>query len=286
MDQDGDELREIKREIVESRSLVIKTNHLSSSLSADLKSISKRQQAFEKRSIYTSIASYVLFVAALLFVVKVAWDARLDTDIDVKKRAEARAEKAEAAVKELEQRNAERLQAETSAANFYELVRTGKKRDVISAWDDVRKKPLSRAELAFLGDAVEGARAELSLDSYQAGLDHVRNGRWNEAALSLQESVDLLSDGSHSPSAKLELARVLRRLGRQRDSIPILTQLSESSANKEVLDDATLLLAECLIEIQAYNDAKAALRSFVRRFPDSPLLNDAKMALADLNLKH
>ena len=34
-----DELREIKREIIESRALVIKTNNLTNALSADIKSI-------------------------------------------------------------------------------------------------------------------------------------------------------------------------------------------------------------------------------------------------------
>ena len=66
---------------------------------------------------------------------------------------------------------------------------------------------------------------------------------------------------------------------------PILVQLSESSPDREVLDDAAFLLAECFVDIQAYNDAKTTLRSFIRRFPDSPLLNDARMALADVSLK-
>ncbi|MEP7125564.1 MAG: tetratricopeptide repeat protein, partial [Byssovorax sp.] len=71
-----------------------------------------------------------------------------------------------------------------------------------------------------------------------------------------------------------------------RDAIPMLVQLSEASADKEILDDATFLLAECLIDIQAWNDAKTTLRSFIRRFPDSSFLNDARMALADISLKH
>ena len=54
---------------------------------------------------------------------------------------------------------------------------------------------------------------------------------------------------------------------------------------EQLLDDATLLLAECLIDVQAYNDARTTLRAFLRRFPDSPLVNDARTALSDLNLK-
>ena len=66
----------------------------------------------------------------------------------------------------------------------------------------------------------------------------------------------------------------------------MLVQLSEASPDKEIMDDATFLLAECLIDIQAWNDAKTTLRSFIRRFPDSPFMNDARMALADISLKH
>ena len=63
-------------------------------------------------------------------------------------------------------------------------------------------------------------------------------------------------------------------------------KLAETSADPEVLDDAAFLLAECLLDIHAWNDAKTALRSFIRRYPQSPFLNDARMALADVEAKH
>jgi TolA-binding protein len=117
------------------------------------------------------------------------------------------------------------------------------------------------------------------------GLDHVRTGRWHEAAVALEEAVRVKDTGAHVPSAKLHLAEAYRKLGRQRDAIPILSQLAEASIDKEVMDDAAFLLAECLIDVGAHNDAKTTLRAFVRRFPDSPFVNDARMALADLALK-
>ena len=48
MDDFGNELEEIRREIVESRSLSIKTNNLVNALSADVNSIAKRQQNYER----------------------------------------------------------------------------------------------------------------------------------------------------------------------------------------------------------------------------------------------
>ena len=44
-----DEVRQIKKEIVESRGLIIKTNNLVNALGADIKSIAKRQAGYERR---------------------------------------------------------------------------------------------------------------------------------------------------------------------------------------------------------------------------------------------
>ncbi|MEZ4372402.1 MAG: hypothetical protein R3B07_16365 [Polyangiaceae bacterium] len=43
MDESGRELEELRREVVESRSLTIKTNNLVNALAASLKSMAKRQ---------------------------------------------------------------------------------------------------------------------------------------------------------------------------------------------------------------------------------------------------
>ncbi|NUQ75613.1 MAG: tetratricopeptide repeat protein [Polyangiaceae bacterium] len=286
MDDFSDELREIKREIVESRGLIIKTNNLTNALAADLKSISKRQLGFERRAFWNSAGVNLLFVVVVIGVVKLAWDARIDTVEGETRGAREKIAKFEADMKELQRRNDDRTRAESAAAAFYELIRAERRQEIIDGFEALRKEPLTRAELAFFTDAVERARAELSIKSYQLGLDHIRTGRWHEAATAFEDSIKQKDSAAHSPSARLHLAKAYRKLNRQRDAIPILMQLSEASADKEVMDDATFLLAECLIDIQAWNDAKTTLRSFIRRFPDSSFINDARMALADVSVKH
>jgi len=286
MDDFDDELREIKREIVESRGLVIKTNNLTNALAADLKSIAKRQVGFERRAFWNSASANILFVVVVIGVVKLAWDARVDAVEGETKGAKAKVTTLEGELADVRKRVDDRGRAESAAAAYYELIRADRLQEVIDGFETIRKEPLSRAELAFFGDAALRARAELSIRQYQIGLDHVRTGRWHEAAVALEDSVRLKDAGAHTPSARYNLARAYRKLNRQRDAIPLLTQLSEASLDKEVIDDATFLLAECLIDIQAYNDAKTTLRSFIRRFPDSSYINDARMALADLALRH
>jgi TolA-binding protein len=286
LDDFDDELRDIKREIVESRGLIIKTNNLTNALAADLKSISRRQLGFERRAFWNSAGANLLFVVVVIGVVKLAWDARIDAVTAETSGAKQKAGKLEKDLEDARKRGDERTRAESAAAAFYELVRAERRQEIIEGFESLRKEPLSRAELAFFTDAVEKARAEISIKSYQLGLDHMRTGRWHEAAMAFEDAIQKKDTAAHTPSARLNLARAYRKLNRQRDAVPILVQLSEASPDKEVMDDATFLLAECLIDIQAWNDAKSTLRSFIRRFPDSAFINDARMALADLSLKH
>jgi TolA-binding protein len=286
MDEGGEELRDIKREIIESRGLVIKTNNLTNALAADLKSIGKRQLNFERRAFWNSAAVNVLFVLVVIGVVKFAWDSRVDAVERETKRAQARVTELSAELASLQKQADERAKAESAAAAFYELIRAGKKRELIDAYEAVRRQPLTRAEQAVFRDADARASAELSLGAYHAGLDHAQNDRWHEAVLSFEESLRFDDTAAHAPAAQLQLAKGYRHLNRQRDAIPILVKLSEASADPEILDDAMFLLAECLIDVQAWNDAKNTLRTFVRRYPKSNYINDAKMALAELSLRH
>ncbi|MBK7580896.1 MAG: hypothetical protein IPI67_11885 [Myxococcales bacterium] len=280
------ELEEVKREIVEIRSLTIKTNNLVNALAADLKSIAKRQQGLERKIWVNSATAYVVTIVVLFLGLKLAWDARLDAVRAETKGSRERIEQLEKELKATQTREESTQKTGRSASEFYDLIVNNKRREIVERFDEVAKLPLTHTERAVFEASVERSRNELSLIAYQTGLDHVRTGRWHEATQALKESLQFKPDAAHSPQAKLQLAYALRSLARQREAIPILLQISEASVDKEVMDEATLLLANCQIDIQAWNDAKNTLRSFVRRFPASSHINDAKSKLADLTLHH
>jgi TolA-binding protein len=286
MDEFGNELEEIKREIVESRSLTIKTNNLVNALAADVKSIAKRFQGYERRLTWNSATAYAVFVAIVLFSGKVILDARVDAIRAQTKDTRDLADKFEKELKILQTREEARTRAERRAAEYYALVASSKRRELIEQYDEVSHMELSRTERQLFDAALERAKNELSLIAYQTGLDHVRTARWHEAEQAFRESLGYKADAAHSPEARYQLAVTLRALGRQRDAIPMLIELSEASADKEVVDDATFLLAQCQLDIEAWNDAKTSLRTFIRRFPSSAHLNDARAKLAEVQLYH
>src|SRR6185369_7879231 len=158
-----EELREIKREIIESRGLVIKTNNLTNALSADLKSIAKRQQGAERRLVLTSVTAYFVFL-------KVAWDARVDQVRAETEESRRSAERSSRELKDAQKRDEDRARAESRAVAFYEIVRQSKRVEALEQWETLKKEPLTKTEIAAFGDAVERFRGELSIAAYQQGL--------------------------------------------------------------------------------------------------------------------
>ncbi|MCA9643985.1 MAG: tetratricopeptide repeat protein [Polyangiaceae bacterium] len=286
MDESGRELEELRREVVESRSLTIKTNNLVNALAADLKSMAKRQQQRERGVWLNNATIYVVSVAVLLVVLKIAWDARVEAVTSSANTRLARLEGVEAELEALKSKSTGRGESSKTAGELYELVRANKQKELLEKWPDAQKANLSKTERSIFEDAVSKARSDLSLVAYQEGLDHVRTGRWHEARTALEESLRLDSGAAHSPQAQYNLALALKNLGDQRKAIPILMKLSEASSDREVMDDALWLLAQSQIDIKAWNDAKSTLRSFIRRFPKSPYINDVRMKAAEINLQH
>ncbi len=280
------EIEEIKREIVESRALTIKTNNLVNALAADLKSISKRQQGAERKVVLNSATAYVVTIAVLLVFVKLTWDIRLETVRGENKETRDQLDAVQKDIKVEQEREELQKRASRQASEFYQLIVQSKRQELIAAYPDVVKLELTPTERAVFDGAVERAKNELSLIAYQTGVDHMRMLRWHEAQQAFRESLKYKSDAAHSPQANLQLSRALIQLGLHRDAIPILMQLSEASADKEVMDEATLQLAEAELAIQSWNDAKNTLRAFIRRFPNSPHINDARAKLAEVSLYH
>jgi len=281
-----EELAEIKREIIESRGLVIKTNNLTNALSADLKSIAKRQQSYEQRLSWNSATAYIVFVLVVFTALKFAWDARVDSVTAKTQQKTAENERLRKENRDLEKREENAARAEVKAQAFYDLIRLNKRADVVDGFESVKNEPVTKTELAFFADAAVRARTELAREEFLLGQDKTRLQRWQEAATAFEDSLRFKDDSAVAPEAKLGLAEAYRHLSRQRDAVPLLTQFLESSPDKDLEDDALYDLAHCQTDLQAWNDAKSAWRQLIRRFPDSHFVPEARLELAQLSQMH
>src|SRR5690606_29447470 len=139
MRDDDEEIREIKKEIIESRGLIIKTSNLVNSLSADIKAIAKRQASYERRFNMNSAVVYVL-VAGLSFAgLKLASDARISEVESQKSALESQLEELRNDVAEESRRAEDRSRAEIEAGRYYDLIRAGKREQVVEQYEAITK---------------------------------------------------------------------------------------------------------------------------------------------------
>ncbi len=277
-----EEFREIKREIIESRGLIIKSSNLTSALSADVKSIARRQAGYERRITVNSATAYVLFVVVIFGGIKLWLDASLrerDFELRSLRRADEQSHRElGVVVREKEERAA--LDARAQA--FYDLVRDGRQQEVVESWEQLRREHLTAVEIAMFQDVVDRFRSNLSVIAYQRGLEHARMARYAEAGESYEESIRLKDDAGHIPLVRVAQADALRHLGRQREAIVMLQAVSDGN-DREAADDALLKMSQCQVDLQLFGDARTTLRTLLRRFPYGTVANEARNYLFQLS---
>jgi tetratricopeptide (TPR) repeat protein len=276
-----DEFREIKREIIESRGLVIKTNNATSALAADVKSIAKRQAGYERRLTVNSAMAYALFVVLIFGGLKLWLDGSVRANKLENDELHRQLDRVHAESTALARERDERQSLDNRAMAFYELVREGKRQEAVEAWQQLRREHLSPAEAAFFQDVVDRFRTDLSLEAYERGLEHARLARYVQAYEAYDEAVRLREEAGHIPRVRIAQADALRHLGRQREALVVLQAVADG-ADTEAADDALLAMAHCQADLQQFGEARTTLRTLLRRFPYGTASQEARMYLLAL----
>jgi len=279
----SEEINEIKKEIVESRALVIRTNNLMNSLAADIKGIARKQSNYEKRLTINSAVSYVLFTILIFVGLKLAYDwqvARIEKEKEIILEREKNLKKELGALKN---RAIARESTEAKIEEFYAMIRDGRKEEAINTYDEIIKFPLTEAEKSIFKDKVNTMRAELSLEKYQQGLDLSRQKKWKEAEELFRQAILLKEDATHISAVRLDLAISLRMQGRQKEAIVVLSDLLGTTLDREIADDAMYQLGLCYAEVHKIDEAQKTLKSLIEKFPGSQWVKPAREALSSLH---
>ncbi len=282
MREADEEIREIKKEIIESRGLIIKTNNLVNALGADIKSIAKRQAGYESRFAINSWVVYIIIAVLSFAGLKLLSDAKISEVESETRRLRTEVQQLRADLAEETRKAQQRAQAEARAAEYYDLVQQQRRQDVVERYSQISQETLSSAEREFFRDIHDQFRLALSVEAYQAGLSLMRNGRFAEAAEKFQESMRLRDDATHVPAVKYNLASALRELGRPSEALVYARQVVEQNVDRDLQDDATWLVARCATDLQDIDTAIEALRTLLRRWPRSSYAPDARNDLRDL----
>lgn len=281
------EIREIKREIIESRGLVIKTNNLTSTLGSDLKSIAKRQAGYERKLFINSAVAYVFTMGVIFVGAYVASDqraARFEAEIHALEQQKQRLQdelEAKQKVKSARER------ALSKAQRLGELISRGERTKVLKAVDSINREELSPLETRFLDETAQRFRTELSMKAFQEGIEHSRQKRYSEAVDSFEKSIDLVKSGPHIARVQLHLSQALRFQGKIPEAIAVIENLLDSDLlDREMVAESRWNLALCFVETHKRDEARRELLYVINKFPRTQWARMARPKLMDVNKMH
>lgn len=281
----ANELREVKKEIIEARGLIIKSNNLANSLAAEVRTIAKRQASYERHLAWNSIVAYIIFVVLILVGVQLVYTQRKAV-LEEKVLAEkSRAEEAEQELAELKTKKKQGTKTRgKDLLSLYELIHDRDRQAAIDAFDAIDKEQLTELERKLLADTIEGFRGDLSMLHYSKGLDLMEKKKYAEAVEDFRTALRYKGDAGHATAAKIEMANALRLQGKPRESIAVLQRLMEEQLDRSLSDDAYWYLALSHQEAHQRDEAKSVLRALMRQFPDSQYYRAARVKAAELQL--
>jgi len=281
----SNELRKIEKEIIETRGLIIKSNNLANSLSADVRNIARRQSSYERSLSFNSFIVYLAWGAIALFASWMAYDAR---KASLEEQLAQVTETADAAAKELaELKKVKGGGAPKSAkdlADLYSLISEGERQGAIDAFDKVNQENLTFLEKKLLLDVINGFRGDLSMEHYTKGLDLIAVKKYPEAVEELRLSLQFKNDAGHAKAAKIQMANALRLQGKPQEAIAVLQKVIEEHLDPELSDDALWYLALAHTEAHQRDEARSVLRALMRQYPGSQFYRDARVRAAELQL--
>jgi TolA-binding protein len=274
-----DEVRQIKKEIVESRGLIIKTNNLVNALGADVKSIAKRQAGYERRLNWNSGVAIAVIGVISFAGLKLYFDAQTGG-----MRSEMTA--AETAVEELRgdlgvevRRASDRATAAAKAAKYYDLIRARNRVEVVREYPSMAKEALSPAEAAVFRDFEQQFRQDLSLEAYQKGLALVAAKKYEDAIKRFEEAIALRPNGSHIPAVQHSLALALRKEKRFGEALVLAQQVADQTTDAALQPDGWWIVALSARDIHDLDTSRDALKILIKKWPRSALSRDAKPLL-------
>ncbi|MBN2716470.1 MAG: tetratricopeptide repeat protein [Deltaproteobacteria bacterium] len=281
----SNELRKIEKEIIEARALIIKSNNLTNSLSSDLRSIARRQSAYERTLSASSFVVYIIIAVLAVLGAQFAYSARQASIESELARVTEEAQKSKdelAALKKVEGNEVQ--QSDKDLVALYQLINEGERQATLDAYEKLNLSSLTYLESKLLNDVVQRFRNDLSMSHYVQANELMDAGKYAEAVQEFKTSLQYKDDAGHAKAARIAMANALRLQGKPREAIAILQKVTEEHLSRELSDDALWFLAKSHEDAHQKDEALSVLKALMRRHPESQYYRNARVRAAELRL--
>jgi TolA-binding protein len=276
-------LDEIRREVIESRNLVIKTDNLLKNLHAELKMVGKRQEDFQKRTWISSGVAYGVFAGlcvagALAFSSVRTSSAGADRERLEKQVAELQAQ----LDKQKGELNANAT-AQRQAGEVYRMMTNLQGDERLKGIDALVKldtQRLSVLEKQALNDRAEILRKEIGGNAFERGKTAFRRNEYGNAVEELSRFMAMNPGQEEALDASFFLGASLTQTRKHEAAIPYLARFIKEDKRSKTRDYAMLLLAQAYDQTSQFEKAAEVARDALATYPNSEFTPQLKGRLS------
>jgi TolA-binding protein len=277
------ELGEIKREVIEGRNLVIKTDNLLKSLHAELKAVGKKQEEFERRKLVSSGVAYGLF-AALCVAGTVAITSARGASVSGERERFDKTVKELTEKIEVQKKDAqERASTATKAFEVYRMMteRPGDERLAgVEAWAKMDTQKLTPLERSALKDRAESLRVEMGQAAFERGKLAFRKNDMGETVKEMTRFVAMNPAPEDAADAAFFLGIAYNQLRQHELAVQHLSQFVASDRKSKTRDYAMLMLAQSYEQTGALEKAARTVQEALAQHPNSEFAAQLRGRLA------
>lgn len=277
------DLADLKREVIESRNLVIKTDNLLRSLHAEVKAVGKRQEEYEKRQWISSGAAYLVIA---LVSVGAAWS------ITATRSSSAREEhdRLSGSLAELKAQSDKQKSdlgaannASRAAAEVYQMMTTlpGEQRfkgvEILARIDQNKLTPLERR---VLQEKAEELRKEVGQATFERGKAAYRRNDMPAVVQELGRFMTLAPSAEDALDASFYMGAAYNQLKKHDQAVPLLARFVNEDRKAKTRDYAMMLLAHSYDQTGQEEKAAEVARDALATYPASPFQGELRLRLS------
>lgn len=265
------ELMSLKREVIESRNLAIKTENLLKVFHSELKAISKKQEGYERKHFLGHVAAYVVIglLAAGGSVLALSLAVASSEQEAERKLADAReaVARAETAEKQATTTLAARDAVAADAKAAFKLLQSKSRKDQergleqvgmldLNALDELARSLIQRESAAL--------RENFASEAYQAGMNLYHRTRLREATVELEKYLTFAQplgaewQASERALAAYYLGAAYNQMGQHEAAANRLKMYLDSGATGDTAAYASLMMGDSLQILGKKAEAKRA----------------------------
>ncbi len=265
-------LDEVRKEVIESRNMTIKTDNALKTLHAELKAVSQQQQDFQKRSWFSSGVAYLGFIALCVGGAIALSNAKAANASADRERLEKQVTDLSAQVDKQRADATALASAEQTAAQIYKMMTTLTGDERLKGVDALAKTDLTKLstfERQVLQDRALTLRKEVGAGILEKGKLAFRRQDWPETIEQLTRFMSMNPPEDDALEASFFLGNALLQSRKFEDSIKPLQRFVDGDKKAKNRDFAMLLLVQAYDTVGQKDKALEVTKDAVNSYPAS-----------------